>query len=171
MSAPEYLKKISTTTIGLMPKQMSAIALDEKFEGKPIPVMRVYGTIKAMKDGITQFGPFTSFQGEFEAINLATQKKFRSKTMLVPELGTQMLSDALSEAKAVSSDAFIQFGLDITVEENKSGKGGVPYKWGIIPVKQPDFKGENDALSLFGKSLGEPSFMLAPPASGKAKKS
>jgi len=169
MSAPEYLKKITTSTVGLMPKAMTAIACDEKLGGKPVPVVRVYGTVRAEREGMTQFGPFTAFQGEFEAVNLVNGKKFRSKTLIVPELGTQMLQDALSEAKAESPDAFIQFGMDITVEENKSGKGGTLYKWGIVPVKQPDFRGENDALSMFGKSLGELPPMIAAP-NGKAKR-
>ena len=168
MGAPEYVRKITTATIGLLPKAMTAIACDEKTGGNPVAVMRVYGTVNSVKDGVTQFGPFTSFQGEFEAINLISTKKYRSKTLIVPDLATQMLSDSLSEAKASSADATIQFGIDITVAENKSGKGGTLYKWGIVAVKQPDFKGENDALSIFGKSLGEPTYLqLAAPKSKK----
>lgn len=168
MGTPNYLKKISTGTVGLAPKQMNVIATDEKFAGKPVPVMRVYGTARGTKKGTSNFGPYIGFLGEFEAINLCDGQKYRSKTLLLPSLAEQMLADSLDEAKSKSPDAFIEFGLDVTAEKNVSAKGGWEFKWGIKPLKQPEFLGETDSLSKLGQSLGELPLMIAPPA--KAKK-
>ena len=153
---------------------MNAIAIDERYEGKPVPVMRVYGTARGMKKGSSNFGPYVGFLGEFESINLLDGKKFRSKMVLLPSLAEQMLSDSLDEAKSTNPEAFIEFGCDITVERNLSAKGGWEFKWGMVPLKQPAFLGETDTLSKLGQSLGDLPLLLAPAvksaAGAKSKK-
>jgi len=171
-SGPTYLKKITTATIGLSPKAMNAIATDEAMADKmPARVMRVYGTVRGQKKGTSNFGPWIGFLGEFESVNLIDGKKFRSKTLMLPSVGEMALSDALDEAKSKNPDAFIEFGLDVIVEKNESSKGGWEFKYGIIPLKSPEFQGESDTLAILGKSLGEmPILLNAPQNRGKNKK-
>lgn len=158
---PQYLKKITTATVGLTPKICDGIVTDEVNKGQKVPVMRVYGVCRDQKQGTSNFGPYIKFGGEFEGVNLTTGEKFRAKALLLPPIAEMGLADTLQEAKAKNPDAFVEFGLDIVVELNPSKQGGWAFKYGCKPLKL-DFTGENDQLSLMGASFGELPLLGAP---------
>jgi hypothetical protein len=172
---PNYLSKITTVTVGLSPKAMTAIATaEENAEKLPLTVMRVYGNVKSTVKAVSNFGETVGFIGEFEAINAIDQQVFRSKKLFLPEMGAMALSDALNAAKAKSPEAFVEFGYDIGVTKNTSSKnagGGWQHQWVIIPLRNPNVDNQEDQLSRLGKSLGDVPALPAPKAaSPKAKK-
>jgi hypothetical protein len=162
---PEYLKKITVATVGWTPKLCDNI-VEERPKART-PIVRVYGTVKQAETGTSNFGPYIKFKGEFEAVNLSSQEKYRAKNLLLPPIGEMAIADALQEAQAENKDASITFGMDIAVEENPSKKGGWNFRYAIIPLRSPEFKGESDALSLLGKALGELPLLEGPKTKGK----
>ena len=144
-----YVKKITMASCGITPRLCEDI-LDKNGKKKTIAV-RVYGRTFDMKADATDMGPFIKFIGEFEAVNLIDKSKYRSKTLIIPQVAEQFMADAVSAAKADDPNAVAQFGLDITIEENRSTKGGCKFKYGVQPLVDAP---KRDALSQIGESLG-----------------
>lgn len=166
--AATFLRKITSKEIGLLPKAMSEMVTAEDYNGKPIRVMRVYGMASGQKPGRSDNGEYIGFFGQFEAINLITGEKFRSKKLILGAIGEMTLSDALTRAQADNPEAQIEFGADITVQKKTNTKGGGwEHQWGFIPLLRPEYDGSNDALSKLGASLGDLPLLAGPQSTGK----
>lgn len=146
----DYAKKLTTKTVGLTPEKCEEIA---KGQGsKAIPVVRVYGTVKKAEPKQSDLGPYSFFHGQFEAVNLVDGHKVRSTSLIVPAVAEPLLNDALAGEKEANGDAAtLTFGLDITVLENLSQKGGWKFKFGVTALKGSEQK---DPLDMLGEQLG-----------------
>lgn len=144
-----YVKKIAMASVGLTPRGCEDL-LNANGKKKTV-VVRIYGRAMDMKADATDIGPFIKFTGEFEAVNLIDKTKYRSKVLILPSVAEQFLGDAVTSIKEDDPNAVAQFGLDITVEENRSNKGGYKFKYGVQPLIDAP---KRDALSMLGESLG-----------------
>lgn len=144
-----YVKKITMASAGFTPRACEDLLAQNK--QKKTTVLRIYGRCAEAKADSTDIGPFIKFSGEFEAVNLVDRTKYRSKTLILPQIAENFLDDAIQSVKSSDPNAIAQFGLDITVEENRSTKGGYKFKYGVQPLIDAPKK---DALSMIGESLG-----------------
>lgn len=155
-----FPKKISTQTMGLNTPELETVAAAGK--GKSVPVLRVWGIVSDIKPGVSQYGPFIRFNGTIAAINLITGDEARSSSLLLPGLAEGVVKSLFDKASKDGGSA--QIGIEISVEENVSAKGGTKFKYIVKPLFE--YKGD-DALSEMAKSLPAPVFvksLTAPPA-------
>lgn len=150
------LHKISTATVGLQSALLEKTALESK--GVPVNVLIVGGFVTGMESGVSQFGNYIKFKGEFEGQNLLTGEVYRSGKLLLPPIAEGPISQEFEQAEG----GRLKFAMQISVEENKSTKGGVKYKYGVKPLVEPK---SDDELSKLMKSLPAPA-----PASATPKK-
>lgn len=159
-SAPQYLKKITTKHVGLKTQVMEEIALKAKESaGEPVPVavLRVYGRVRSATQGQGQYGPWTKFGGEFEAVNQVTRDVFRSTFLCLPSMGEQILNDMLDSRD--DTEAWVQFAVDVTVLYNESSKGGTRFSYGVQPLLEST-QPRDDILTMLGAKLPEPKALL-----------
>lgn len=144
-----YSKKISTATIGLQTRELEEIA--QKAKGKAVAVARVYGIARGMAQGETDIGPYWKFDGEFEAVNLVSRTTHRARALVLPQVAESFVQESLSSAKIENPEATVTIGMDITVSEHKSSKGGTKFKYGVSPLTEAG----SDPLTALGKQFGE----------------
>lgn len=153
-----FPKKISTQTMGLKMAQCEEIA--ESNQGKAVPVLRVWGIASSKTAGVTQFGPYLKFSGEFAALNYVTGEEARSQGLLLPAVAEGVVASLVDKAAKTGGQA--QIGIEITVEYNNSAKGGTKFKYGVTPLFE--YKGD-DALAEMAKQLPTPKLLKALPDS------
>ena len=118
-STANFLKKITTKGVGLSKELLEKIA--EKNKDDNVAVMLVVGTVQSSEIKQTTYGDSSKFTGTFEATNLLTDVKFRSRTLYVPDVAAAVLDGLLENAK--EGDAGSQFAIQITVQFNNSPQG------------------------------------------------
>ena len=152
MAVTLFPKKISVATMGFSTKELEEIAAAKK-DGKPVPVVYVWGTIQDRKPGVSQFGNYVKFTGQIAAINLSTKEEARSSELLLPTIAEKVVDDLFSQA--AKDGGIAQIALEITVTENKSTKGGTKFSYGVKPLI--DIK--SDALTDMLKKLPAPKML------------
>lgn len=132
----KFLKKLSTATIiGKIPAMQ---------EGEPTrDLYTIMGIATKMKHGEGDFGEWTCFIGQFEAIKIETGEIFRSSRCFLP----RMESDEVSGALASGAEQ-VQFAFKVSVQPSDKGK----YEYICQPLSRP---AESDALSNLRKVVGE----------------
>lgn len=141
-----FLKKITTAGVGLGTEVLEGTV---KGNGDSYTeVMRVYGMVSASEAGKdTGLGPYSVFTGEFEAVNMLNGEKFRATKLILPAIAEAPLLSLCDDAHGKSK---VRFALAITVNENKSAKGGRKYRFGVTPLMEMSAE---DELSKLGASL------------------
>lgn len=167
--AGKYTKKLTMRSIGLMPDDLEALALEVK---KEIAVARVAGRILQATPGHTEKGEYVKFSGEFVAINLLTGDEIRAQECILPAVAELLCLKLLEHARAEDKNAVAQFGLDITVRENKTSyEKGWKFTYGVQSLSDMP---TDDSLSLLLKQFGAIPMLTdksapAPAASKKRK--
>ena len=146
--------KLSMKTIGAQPKAGATV-----IDG---PVAQVYGRARGASYGTTHLGEYLKFKGDFEAVNLATGEVYRSQNLLLPEIASALLAEALTMKGAVTGtipapgtkepgkppvDAStpIEFAFEIGVRSKASTTpGGAAYEYTVRPLMESR---ETDSLS------------------------
>jgi hypothetical protein len=154
MSITLFPKKLSTQSMGLSSEVLESVA--SQCKGKAIPVLRVWGIVSTATPGASQYGPFIKFGGEIAGMNLITGEEARSQTLLLPGVAEGIVKSLFDKAAADGGAA--QIGIEISVEENTSTKGGLKYKYVVKPLFE--YIGD-DALSVMAKSLPAPKLFKA----------
>ena len=155
-----YPKKITVKEINLSTEALEAIA-EQSGKGKGVVVARIYGRIMKTESGNSQYGPYTRYYGEFEAVNTVDGSVHRSQQLIVPAVGEAMVAEMLASVKKDNPDAVVQIGFDVSVKYyDNSNKSGTKFKFEVSPLVD---KGE-DALSLMGQSFGTLPMLSAPAA-------
>ena len=156
----QFPKKINTQSVGLALAQLEGIA--KEADPKAVPVMRVWGMVHAKTPGVSQFGSYIKFSGEFGALNLVNGEEFRSQNLLLPQVGEAVVNSLFE--RAAKDGGVAEVGLDVCVEFNNSAKGGTKFRYVVKPIVE--FKGD-DALSVMAKRLPPPQY---PGENGKKSK-
>lgn len=152
MAVTLFPKKITTQTMGLKPAELETIAQERS--GTQVPVLRVWGIVSGAKGGVSQFGNFIAFSGEFGALNLITGDEARSQTLLLPSVAEGVVASLFVKASKDGGSA--QIGIEVAVEENLSAKGGTKFRYIVKPLFE--YKGD-DAMAELAKQLPTPVFV------------
>lgn len=107
-----------------------------------MPLMRVFGIVRGLKKGTTDYGEYVGFKGQFEAIDLKTQKRYISAVCFLPAQATEMIEGGYDGQNELS------FGFDIGVHYDKDIAMG--YSYSVTAKKKV---AENDALKLIERQL------------------
>lgn len=121
---PSLLKKISTQTV------YGKIKNEDKVEPKSL--YRVFGLAVGTKTGNTQYGDWSCFVGEFQAVNLATGEVFNSSKCFLPEIVEAGIMTQLSQAESV------KFAFEIGVKPNEEIVIGYEYTAKSLLQAQPN---------------------------------
>ncbi len=137
-----YENKISMKSIGAQPKTGQEFA-----EG---PAAHIYGSARNYLVGISTYGEFMKFRGEFEAVNLATGESYRSANLLLPDIAASLLISALHAAGAKHgtvktaneaenpgepATAPVEFAIEIGIRKSKNVQpGGAGYEFTLRPL-------------------------------------
>lgn len=130
-----YVKKLSIASAAAIPSDFKL-----KENGFAMPLMRVYGQVEGTDTGVSQFGPWTAFIGNFKGVRLEDGEVFRSKKLLVPELAEMALTDGLENSE---EGAILEFALEIgirrTIRKNAQDvEVGAGYEYTMKPLIEID---------------------------------
>jgi len=121
--------------------------------GDVIPLMNAYGRATGFKTGNTDFGAWTAFTGNFEAVSLVTGEEFQGRQIFLVEPLQGMLMDQLASAESVD------FAYTLSVVVNESLPMGYEYR--INPITEIK---RSDELESLRQLAGKPSLLqLAAP--------
>lgn len=124
----ELKKKISAKTIvgrvkALLPKNEKG----EIINGEAVAVMRVYGICSGIKTGVSTFGEWIAFTGNFKAIRLSDGEVFNGSQLFCPDVVTELLSPVVRAANG----ADVEFAFDIGAQGTESEVG---YEYLVKPL-------------------------------------
>lgn len=149
----QFLKTLSTAKLGLTVRPLEVVA--EAHKPDPISVMRVWGIVSNRKPGVSQYGSYTKFTGEFAGLNLLNGEEYRAQELLLPAIAESVVNKMFEGAAKESQNA-AQISLEVTVTFNPPKTENSTYTKFVYGVKPLiDFKGE-DALSAMAKQLPPP---------------
>lgn len=161
-----FPKKISMQTMNLPVRGLEEVA--EKNQQSPTSVLRIWGIVNDRKGGVSQYGPYNKYHGEFAALNLITGEEARSSDLLIPGVAETVVNKLFESAAKEGGTA--QIALEITVTYNPPRSANstfTKFSYGVKPLVE--FKGE-DVLSIMAKQLPPPTGLTAPvPAPAPAK--
>jgi hypothetical protein len=148
----EFLKKISTSTMGLTVRELEAAA--EANKPKALPVLRIWGIVSNRKAGVSQYGNYTKYTGEIAAINLLTGIEARSQELLIPAIAESVVNKLFEGAAKDGGTAQIALEITVTFNPPKTENSNfTKFTYGVKPLIE--FKGE-DALTAMAKQLPPP---------------
>lgn len=119
----ELQSKISLKSIGAQPKAGSLA------EGETKKLAVFYGRCVGYITGESSFGEFTKFRGSFEAVNVETGETYRSANILMPDVITDLLRDALDNR--ADDSAALEFGIELGAKYATTSRG---YEYTVSPV-------------------------------------
>ena len=123
-------------------------------------VYTIYGAATGVKTGTTQYGEFTAFQGNFEAINYASGEKFAAIQCFIPEPLQTLVKQAMETSDSV------EFAFTVTVKRRDDLKEG--YEYLVTPHKAAQ---EADPLEKLRALIPPPKTLALEAPKEKAAKS
>jgi hypothetical protein len=140
----QLVTKLSAKTItGAIKPLLPRDADKNIIMGAVVLLFRVYGIAHGIKKGESNFGPWVSFSGEFEAVG-ADGEVYRSANLFLPEVAEQLLLPVVMSDK---NEGGVRFAFDIGA---KATEATVGYEYVVKPVVQI---AENDSLAAFRTEL------------------
>jgi len=140
---PQLVKKISAKTV--------CSKIDKPTE--PVALFNLYGVAHGIKTGDSQYGAWTAFIGNFEALNLKTGERFLSGAAFVPGVVEQLLLSGLTAAQEADANASIQFALQIGVKPAMGSKPSTTgYEYTVTPLVDIQ---ANDPLAALKNQLAQ----------------
>lgn len=139
------VKKITMTEVsgikrgsgGFKPK--AHFGADEHGNFPPFLIARIVGIAYGLKDGETNYGPYTEFHGNFSATNNAGEM-YRSPKAILPEPAQSLLREAVEKAEAGKG---IELAFDFLAVPDAGDRG---YKFQVQPLMERDPADPLDAL-------------------------
>lgn len=124
----ELKKKISAKTI--VGKVKALLPKDEKGaikNGEAVALMRVYGICSGIKTGVSTFGEWIAFTGNFKAVRLSDGEVFAGSQLFVPDVVTELLGPVVRAAQG----ADVEFAFDIDAQGTETEVG---YEYLVKPL-------------------------------------
>lgn len=121
----ELQSKISLKSIGAQPKAGSLA------EGEVKKLAVFYGRCTGYVTGESSFGEFVKFRGSFEAVNADTGEVYRSSNILMPDIITNLLRDALDNRE--DDSAALEFAIELGAKYATTSRG---YEYTVVPLVQ-----------------------------------
>ncbi len=114
MSDYQIITKITLKNIGAQPKAKTLK------EGETVHVANIYGRVRGIEPGSTQYGDFLKFKGAFEAVDIATGQTFRSGTLILPAVLESLISGAFG-------DQALDFAFKVNATYSEKGNTGYTF--------------------------------------------
>lgn len=156
----QLVSKLSLKSIMGKPDMKALWAKDES--GKlvhetGIDLFNVGGTVTGLKTGITNFGEFTGFLGNFGAIRLTDGVTFRAPQLFLPSIAEAFVKPTVEGA----AGAPVEFAFIIGIKPMKKPDDSESYEYTVKPIVAPDAV---DPLAGMMAKLGEyaPAALAAP---------
>ena len=135
MSAATLIGKIPTRVVEIKSTDDSGAEKIEKvLRGIEQPLMRVIGLATGVKTGITNFGTWFAFTGQFQATNILTGELARSANLFLPESVTELLVPTVKAA----GETGVEFAFDIGVRPFNNAQGYEYTVNHLIAVQESD---------------------------------
>ena len=148
MADREFIKKITSRTVGT-----------EKSVGESFVIM---GKIMRAKANENQYGPYTTFGGQFLAVNEKTAKEYSSAAFIPPGISEDLLMSALQSAQEKDTNASVEFAMRYRTKADD--KSAIGYVWACEFLQKPS---ADDPTERLMSSLKD-KLKLAPPEKAKA---
>lgn len=124
-----FEKKITPKNLFGKPRDLVKDIVD----GQIRYVYKVGGTINGVKDGVSTYGPWYKFIGEFLAIDMITGEEIRSTAVCLQEPLQGLILDQLK------SDSTVEFAAEIGLRKRDDLEVGYEYIMRpIVAPKEPD---------------------------------
>ena len=117
------LKKISSKNIVT---DLKAVVRSIEKDGGVREIYRILGIVSGFKDGESNFGAYTEFQGTFYATNCVSGEAFESGKCFLPDPLPGMLKGALSNADSV------EFALAVSIK--RRDELNIGYEYLVAPL-------------------------------------
>lgn len=121
----------------------------EQSHVKAQDVCIIYGRAHSHETGSTQYGPYTTFIGSFEARRVKDGEIFQSSRIIFPPIADGLAIETYMGAKAEDPTAQIDFAFVVGVEHDPRGAEG--YRFTCKPVNVGNTK--HDPLAELRASL------------------
>jgi hypothetical protein len=149
-------KKITVATV-YGPIDVSQLpALQTGTVDAPVPnpypwkkICRISGYATGTKSGMTQYGPWTAFLGDFAGVNHDTGEITMGKACLIPGAMGDALIESFAELAKESDAPKMRFSVDVFVKRN-AREPGKKYDYKVAPVLEA--KLSSPAIALLGLS-------------------
>lgn len=133
-SGVELVKKISTRTIIGTVKIPDGVA--------SVDLYTLLGVAEGVKHGDSNYGPWTSFLGSFEATRVDNGKVYSSNQAFIPEPAQSLMQSVLERAQKSDPTASVQFAFMIGVKPQS--RDATKYEYTCVPLIKPQ---GNDVLA------------------------
>lgn len=159
----ELLSKLTVKQVAGTIKFKALVEFDNANPGGVMPVCMLYGQATGMKGGVSEYGEFVRFLGNFRGVNAETGEVFHSGSLILPRTAENLLVGVLNTG---ATNVTFAFKIGIRFEEEAATK----YVYVIEPMTD---SGESDPLrELEDKIKGALPALAAPaPAPAPVKKS
>ena len=151
MTQPNAVKKLSAKTIVGDVKKL--VREGQLTSGTVL--YRVIGIADGVRSGESNFGPWTAFSGDFEAVNMLTGEVSRGPQFF----SDKSFTDALLSRMNANPGAAVEFALEVAIEINDD------YPMGFGYVTRPIVENAHDRLGALRSRLAA---LPAPDAPAKA---
>jgi hypothetical protein len=141
------IAKISAKSIGVNVEM--EIGKDAKGKDTPVAksnehnkfLFRVLGMASGMKTGVSTYGEWVAFMGQFEATVIETGEVFRAGKLFLPPIASNLLQGAVNGSP-------VEFGFDVGVTPAPNSATG--YEWTVTPILEVS---ESDPVKLLANKL------------------
>ena len=134
------IKKITTKTVCGDIKKLAKPLKD----GEGMDLVRVFGVARDIKTGESDYGPWTKFLGNFQAINIVSGEEFKSTACMLPDTASELLEAALQN-EGVNE---VNFAFDISIKGDSNSTIG--YQYVCSPLLEDN---DSDPLAKLASSL------------------
>lgn len=116
--APSFPKKLTTKACGFDAVSLNALVEKNGKKGT-LPILRIVGNINDIEVGTSTFGEWTKFVGEHYAVNLADGSEYKSRKLMLPEVGADLLNSELKLVKSEDKNNSLNYALEVGVKYRK----------------------------------------------------
>jgi len=110
-------------------------------------ICRISGFATGTKSGMTQYGPWTAFVGDFAGVNVDTGEITMGKTCLIPGAMGEALVESFAELSKSTDSPKMRFSVDVLVKRN-AREPAKKYDYKVMPVLEA--KLTSPAIALLG---------------------
>jgi hypothetical protein len=133
----QLVSKLSLKTIVGKPDLKSLWARDESGQlvhANGIDLFNVGGSVTGTKTGLTNFGEFTAFLGQFGAIRISDGMVYRSPQMFLPSIAEAFVKPTVEAAEGQP----VEFAFIIGIKPMKKPDDSESYEYTVKPIAAPE---------------------------------
>lgn len=139
--AATVVRKLTVATVYGVIDVAALPKVGEKIIGK------IGGVITGLKKGVSQYGPWTAFVGDFAGVNLDSGEIFQAAACLIPGAMGEALVNAAEHMLSADSSAKMKFAVVISLKRSPRAPDE-KYEYVVRPLIEGPYR--SPALALLG---------------------